>query len=163
MLMLLSTYWLYIRSSSLKPTLSHSSSVSEIGSAELTNEDSYKASISSVRLKLQKLQETYPKAQKLKKQLEDYKEIDKVFHHQGLPFVPKSTRTKITSHYYNNLLVNYFTIKKTYKLVARKYYYSMLAQDVETYVKCYNMCLALKVVRHKLYNVLQFLPILTHC
>ena len=38
----------------------------------------------------------------------------------------------------------------------------MLCHDVEGYLKGYNVCLALKAVRHKLYGDLQSLLIPTH-
>lgn len=57
--------------------------------AELANESLYKISIGSMRLKLQELQETNPKAQEAKKK-DGYKEIDEVLHHQGLSFVPET-------------------------------------------------------------------------
>ena len=40
---------------------------------------------------------------------------------------------------------------------------SSLCWDVEVYVKGCNGCLTLKIVWHKLYKNLQFLPIVTHC
>ena len=39
----------------------------------------------------------------------------------------------------------------------------MLCYDVNNYMKEYDICLALKAVRHKPYSDLQFLPVLTHC
>ena len=39
----------------------------------------------------------------------------------------------------------------------------MLHRDVKDYVRRCNVCLALKVVRHKPYSDLQSLPIFTHC
>ena len=58
---------------------------------KLANERPYKANIGSMRLRLQELQETNRKAQKLGQQKADgYKEIDEIFYHQGLPFVPKA-------------------------------------------------------------------------
>ena len=61
--------------------------------AELANENSYKASIGGMRLRLSELQESDPEAQKLKskEQLPDgWENIDRVLYHQGLPFVPEA-------------------------------------------------------------------------
>ena len=58
---------------------------------ELANEQPYKASIGSMRLRLQELQETDSEAQELRQQKADgYEEIDDILHHQGLPFVPEA-------------------------------------------------------------------------
>ncbi len=50
----------------------------------------------------------------------------------------------------------------TQELIARKYYWPMLRQDVEAYVKGCNVCLASKAIRHKLYGALQSLLVPTH-
>ena len=48
--------------------------------AELANKGLYKASIGSMRLRLQKLQETEPQAQKLRSK-DGYQEVDGVLYH----------------------------------------------------------------------------------
>lgn len=53
-------------------------------------------------------------------------------------------------------------IKNTRELIARRYYSPTLENDVEAYVKSSDVYLALKAVRHNLYNDLQSLPIPTH-
>ena len=67
------------------------------------------------------------------------------------------------SRYHNNLLVDYFGIKITSELIARKYYWPSLCHNVEDYMKGCNVCLALKAVWHKPYGVLQSLLVSTHC
>ena len=58
---------------------------------KLADEQLYKASIGSMRLKLQELQETNREAQELRQQkIDGYEEINEILHHQGLPFVPKT-------------------------------------------------------------------------
>ena len=90
---------------------------------ELANEQPYKASIGSMRLRLQELQETDLKAQKLRQQKADgYEEIDKIFHHQGLPFVPEAIWTELISRHHDDPLAGHFGIEKTCKLLAQKYY-----------------------------------------
>lgn len=87
---------------------------------KLTNEGFYQANIDSLKLKLQNLQETNPKAQKEKQQLENYEKIDRVLYYQSLSFILKLIRAEIIDWYYNNCLADYFGIKKTRKLVACK-------------------------------------------
>ena len=130
---------------------------------EFADERPYKASIGSMRLKLQELQETDCEAQKLRQQKADsFEEINGIFHHQGLPFVPKAIQTKLISRHHNNLLAGYCGIKKTCKLLAWKYYWPTLRHNVETYVKGCDVCLASKAVCYNPYNDLQLLPVPMH-
>ena len=58
---------------------------------EFANEQPYEASISSMRIKLEELQETDHKAQELRQQkAKGYEKIDEILYHQGLSFVPKA-------------------------------------------------------------------------
>lgn len=54
----------------------------------------------------------------------------------------------ISSHYYD-LLIGHFGIEKTQKLIALKSNGLMLRGNIESYVKKYNMCLALKLLKYK--------------
>lgn len=89
---------------------------------ELTRECLYRASIDSMRLGLQELQETDLVAQKLRQQSEGYKEINEIFYYQDISFKLKAMTTWIISRYYDNLLAGDFDIKKTRKLVINKHY-----------------------------------------
>ena len=130
---------------------------------ELANENLYKASIGAMRLRLAKLQESDEKARKIKpKGLEGYKEVDKVLHYQGLPFVLEVIRTELISQHHYDLLAGHFGINKTRELFSWKYYWPSLRKDVEAYIKGCNVCLALKAVRHKPDGDLQILPVPTH-
>ena len=116
-----------------------------------------------MRLKLQELQETDRKAQELRQQKADgYKEIDEIFYHQGLLFVPKAIWTELISRHHNNPLASYFGIEKTRKLLAEKYYWPTLRQDVKAYVKGCDVCLASKTVCDKPYADLHLLQVPTH-
>ena len=115
---------------------------------ELANKGSYQASIGSMRLRLQELQETNSEAQELGFK-EGYKEVKEVLYHQGLPFVPKTIWIKQIRRYHNDVLASHFGIKKTCELLARKYFWPSLRHDVEACVKGCDVCLALKAVRHK--------------
>ena len=85
-----------------------------------------------------------------------------MLHYQGLSYIPEIIQTELISRHHDNPLVSHFGIKKTRKLIARKYYWLTLRHDVEDYVKGCNVCLASKVSQHKPYGDLQSLPILTH-
>ena len=130
---------------------------------KLANEQPYEASISSMRLRLQKLQEANRQAQKLRQQkANSYKKIDEILHYQGLPFKPKSIQTELISCHHNDPLAGYFGIRKTCKLLAQKYCWPPLRHNVKAYVKGCDVCLASKAVCHKPYDYLQLLPIPTH-
>ena len=76
--------------------------------------------------------------------------------------MPEAIWTKLISRYHDDALASYFGIKKTRELLAQKDIWPSLRHDVEAYVKDYNVCLALKAVRHKPYSDFQSLPIPTH-
>ena len=117
-----------------------------------------------MRLQLAKLQESDDKAQKIRvKRLKNgYKKVDRVLHYYRLPFIPEINQTKLISWHHNNSWVGYFGVNKTKDLVGRKYYWVSLWIDIEFYVKGFNVCLASKAVKHKLYSNLQFLPVPNH-
>ncbi len=93
---------------------------------------------------------------------EGWENIEQVFHYQSLPYVPKVIRSELINKYHDDPLAGHFGIEKTRELIARKYYWPTLRQEVETYVKGYDVCLASKAFHHKPYGDLQSLPVLTH-
>ena len=99
-------------------------------SSELVNKSPYQASIGSMRLKLQKLQETNSEAQKLQSK-EGFEEVKGVLHHQGLLFMPEAIQTELISRHHNDPLASHFGIKKTCELLAQKYFSSFMRHDVE--------------------------------
>ena len=117
-----------------------------------------------MRLRLQELQETDSKAQKIRAEglKEGWEEADGVLHHQSLPFVPEVIRMELISRHHNDPLAGHFGFDKTRELIAGKYYWPNLRKDVEAYVKGCDVCLAFKAVRHKPYSELQSLPVPTH-
>ena len=116
-----------------------------------------------MRLRLQELQETNREGQELRQQKANgYKEIDEILHYQGLPFVPKAIWTELISRHHDDPLAGHFSIGKTRKFLAQKYYWPTLRHNVEAYVKGCNVCLASKAVCHKPYGDLQLLPVPTH-
>lgn len=75
-----------------------------------------------MKVRLQKLQKTDAKAQKLRQYLKGYKKIDKVFYPQGLLFVLEAMTIAIISFHHDNRLISHFSIEKTCELVTCKYY-----------------------------------------
>ena len=123
------------------------------------------ASISEMRLRLVKLQESDKEARKLRAMEELQKgwtDINGVLYYQGLLFMPEVIWTELISQHHDNPLADHFGINKTRKLIGRKYYWPSLRKDVEAYVKGCNVCLALKTVKHKPYGNLQALPVTTY-
>ena len=130
---------------------------------EFANERLYKASIGNMRLRLQKLKEANSEVQELRQQKTNgYKEIDEIFHHQGLLFISKVIWTELIRCHHDNSLAGHFGIEKTCKFLAQKYYWPIFRNDVEAYVKGCDVYLASKAVCYKPYNNLQSLPVPTH-
>ena len=116
-----------------------------------------------MRLELAELQESDKKAQKIRAEgLDRYKDVNKVLHYQGLPFVLEIIRTELINRHHDKPLVGHFGINKTRELISKKYYWPSLKKDVKAYVKGCNVCFASKAVRHKPYDDLQALPVPTH-
>ena len=93
--------------------------------AKPADEASYKISISEIRLRLAELQEFNEGARKIRateERQEGWEDINRVLHHQRLLFVPKTIRTELISHHYNDPLAGHFGINKTKELISRKYY-----------------------------------------
>ncbi len=93
---------------------------------------------------------------------EGWEDIEQVLYYQGFPYVPKVIRLKLISRHHDDPLAGHFGIDKTRELIARKYYWPTLQQDVEAYIKKCDVCLASKAVRHKPYGDLQLLLIPTY-
>ncbi len=132
--------------------------------SERADKDPYTASIRGMRMRLPELQDDGKKAKKLMSEglPEGWENIEHVLHDEGLPYIPKVIRSELRGRHHNDLLAGHFGIEKTQKLIARKYYWPTLRQDIKAYVKSCDICLALKTVCHKPYGDLQLLPISTH-
>lgn len=89
------------------------------------------------------------KKQSLKECWED---IDELLYWESLSYIFEVIWTKLISKHHNNPLVGYFGIKKIWKLIAWKYYLSMLRANIESYIKGYNMYLISKLIRDKPYG-----------
>ena len=81
-------------------------------------------SIKSMKMRLPELQDDDKEAKtlRLKGLLEDWKNTEQILHYQGLPYVSKVICSELINKYHNNLFANHFGIKKTWELIARKYY-----------------------------------------
>ncbi len=117
-----------------------------------------------MRIRLPELHDDDKETIKLrsKRLLEGWEDIKQVLHYQDLPYIPKVIRSELISKHHDGTLAGHFGIEKTQKLIARKYYWPMLQQDLEAYVKGCDVYLALKAVCHKPYGDLQSLSFLTH-
>ena len=94
---------------------------------------------------------------------EGLEEIDEVLYCKSRPYLLEIIRTKIISKHHNDSLAGHFGVEKTRELVTQKYYWPTLRDDIEVYVKGCDVCNASKTVRHKPYENLQLLPVLTDC
>ena len=116
-----------------------------------------------MRLRLVKLQKSDEKAWRIKAEgLNEYKKLDGILFHQGLPFVPEAIRTEIISWHHDDPLEGHLGINKTKDLIDWKYYWPSVRKDIEAYVKSCDVCLSSKAVRHKPYGDFQSLLVLTH-
>ena len=131
---------------------------------EVANEGPYNVSIGAMRLRLPDLQGNDDQARKLRvaELPEGWEDIEGVLQYGGLPYIPEIIRSELISRHHDDPLAGHFGIDKTRELIARKYYWPTLRQDIEAYVKGCDVCLASKAVRHKPYGDLQALPIPTH-
>ena len=117
-----------------------------------------------MRLRLPDLHCNDDQARKLRaaKLLERWENIEGMLQYRGFSYFPKIIWLELISRHHDDFLAGHFELDKTRKLIARKYYWPTLRQNVKAYVKGCNICLASKVVWHKLYRNLQALPISTY-
>lgn len=63
---------------------------------------------------------------------------------------------ELISQYSNNLLGDYFGVKKNQKLITRKYYlliiWHIVKIYIQIYIKSYGIYLIFKIVKDKFYN-----------
>ena len=81
-----------------------------------------------MKMRLFKLQDDDKEVKKLKlKRLANgWEDIEEVFYYQGLFYDLKIIYLELINRHYNNLFAGHFGIKKTWELIARKYYWSTL-------------------------------------
>ncbi len=76
--------------------------------------------------------------------------------------MPEIVKTGLITRHHDDPLAGYFRIDKTQVLIAQKYYWPTFCYNIEAYVTGCDIYLALKAVRHKLYDYLQSLLVPTH-
>lgn len=134
--------------------------------SELAHKSSYTTSIGAMRMRLLELQDNNNEAKNLRSErqqlLESWKDIEQVLYYQSFPYILKVICSELISKHHNNSLADHCGIRKTWELIAKKYYWPTLQRDVEAYVKGCNVCLALKEVRHKFYVDFESLCMPTH-
>ena len=72
-----------------------------------------------------------------------------MIYYQNLLYILEINKIKLKNSYPNSLLVGQFKVRKNYKLIERKYYQLILYQNINKYVKSYDIYLAFKEVRFK--------------
>ncbi len=112
--------------------------------SNLAAKSPYIANIGGMRMRISELQDDDKEAMKLRSEElpEAWEDIKQVLHYQGLLYVPKVIRSELISRHHDKLFAGHFGIEKTYELIAKKYYWLLLRQDVETYVKDCDVCFA---------------------
>ena len=75
-------------------------------------------------MRFPELQDDDKKAKKLrsKRLLEDWENIKQVLYYPSILYIPKNIRSELISRHHNNLFTGHFGIKKTWELIAKKYY-----------------------------------------
>ena len=68
-------------------------------------------------------------------------------------------RKKFLRQNHDDLNANYFEFKKILKITHRKYYWFRISINIMKYVDICLNCVKTKTVKHKFYNLLQFLSI----
>ncbi len=76
--------------------------------------------------------------------------------------MPEIVRINLICSHYDDSLAGHFGINKIRELIAQKYYWPTLYRNIEVYVISYDIYLASKAVRHKLYSDLQSLSVPTY-
>ena len=73
-----------------------------------------------MRLRLQDLQESYSKAQKIRAKglKEGWEEANEVLHHQSLLFVPKVIQMEFISRQHDDLLAGHLGFDKTWEFIT---------------------------------------------
>lgn len=90
---------------------------------------------------------------KSKKQIKDKKNVKKVLQHPSLVYVSKILLPKFINHNHNEFFVKKFRIKKSHKLIARKYNLLTLWKEIKSLLKHCNICLIFKTIHYKLHKI----------
>ena len=79
-------------------------------------------------MKLLELQDNDKKTKKLRSKglSEGLENINQILYYEGIHYVLNLICSKLINKHYNNPFVGHFGIKKTWELIARKYYWLTL-------------------------------------
>ncbi len=66
-------------------------------------------------------------------------------------------RMKLLKRHHDDVLTNYFNVKKTIELFNKKYHWSRMIKYVKFYIKTCDICQRTKTFKHLFYDDLQFL------
>ena len=69
----------------------------------------------------------------------------------------ESVRAELFKLHYNDVLVRYFSVERTLKLLTQKYYWIDMHTDVKEYVASCDICQRVKVSQHHSYSEMQVL------
>ena len=77
-----------------------------------------------MQLGLLELQESYPKAKKLRSKnlLKGWEVMEGILEHQGFLYILEIICSEVIYYLYDNLLAGHFRIDKTTKLIAKNYF-----------------------------------------
>lgn len=103
----------------------------------------------SILPKLHKLDLITQKFQ-IKRFKKNFKNLKLVLYHQSSLYVLEIIKIKLINKYHNNILEDYFDIKKTCKLITIKYYLLILCYYGKKYLQSYNFYLVFKTIRYKI-------------
>ena len=83
--------------------------------------------------------------------------------HENKLYASENTavKEKLIRKNHNNSLIDHFEVKKTLKLIQRKYYWIIYEKQIKQYVKFCDIYQRMKASRHRSYDELKFLSVLT--
>ena len=99
---------------------------------------------------------------RVEKLSQNWQDSNRILHHQNLPYIFKIIKIEQISRHHDNLPAGYLGIERMQKLVTKKSYWEILCNNIEVYVKGFNVCLVFQKIKPKLYGYLQQLPVPTH-
>src|SRR5947207_4362404 len=72
----------------------------------------------------------------------------------------RDIQLQLMAEYYDELIASYLGYNRILELLSQNYYLPDTRKYVETYVATCNICARAKALHHKLFGLLQLLPIL---
>ena len=91
-----------------------------------------------------------------------WSEIEEILYYDGKPYILEILQADLLERNHDDPLAEDFGNKKTFELYTGKYHWPKMRADIKKYVQGYNICISSKEEKHKPYDSLQLLPILTY-